>query len=148
MIPEKAIELAKHFEGFQRKKVVNGTTMAFPYLCPAGHWTIGYGHLCKPMQFPITEEQADEILRQDLLIAVTGVLKYCPGLVTDANRLSAITDFAFNLGIGRLQASTLRRRINEQDWDGAKTELMKWVHGGGKILPGLVLRRKAEADLL
>ena len=148
MIPAKAIELAKHFEGFQRKKVVKGMTMAFPYLCPANHWTIGYGHLCKNTQPPITEEQAHNILENDLAIAMSAVLKYCPGLITDDCRLSAIIDFTFNLGAGRLQASTLRRKINQQDWSGAKIELMKWVYGGGKVLPGLVLRRKAEADLL
>jgi lysozyme len=54
----------------------------------------------------------------------------------------------FNLGAGRLQTSTLRRRINQTDWPGAALELRKWVHGGGRVLPGLVARRQAEIALL
>jgi lysozyme len=63
-------------------------------------------------------------------------------------RLAAIVDFTFNLGAGRLQTSTLRRRINERDWAAAQTEIRRWVYGGGKVLPGLVARREAEAELL
>lgn len=59
----------------------------------------------------------------------------------------AIVDF-FNLGAGRLQTSTLRRRINQRDWTGAAAELRRWVYGGGKVLPGLVARRAAEAAWL
>jgi len=54
-------------------------------------------------------------------------------------------DFTFNLGAGRLQTSTLRRRVNQRDWFAARLELRRWVYGGGKILPGLVMRREAEA---
>ena len=56
-------------------------------------------------------------------------------------------DFAYNLGIGRLRASTLRKRINAREWDSARVELLKWNKGGGKILPGLVKRREMEARL-
>lgn len=59
-------------------------------------------------------------------------------------RLAAIVDFTFNLGAGRLQTSTLRRRVNQRDWAAAATELRRWVYGGGKVLPGLVARREAE----
>jgi len=52
------------------------------------------------------------------------------------------------LGAGRLQTSTLRRRVNQMDWAGATLELRKWVHGGGRVLPGLVARRQAEIALL
>ncbi len=60
----------------------------------------------------------------------------------------AIVDFTFNLGSGRLQTSTLRRRINQQDWPSAERELRRWVYGGGKMLSGLVARREAEVGLL
>ena len=63
-------------------------------------------------------------------------------------RLSAIVDFAFNLGAGRLQTSTLRRRVNQRDWVAAGQELRRWIYGGGKVLPGLITRREAEAALL
>ena len=59
-----------------------------------------------------------------------------------------MVDFTFNLGAGRLQTSTLRRRINQMDWAGAALELRKWVHGGGRVLPGLVARRQAEIALM
>ncbi len=76
-------------------------------------------------------------------------MRYCPVLATESEgRLAAIVDFTFNLGAGRLQTSTLRRRINQRDWASAAPELRRWVYGGGKLLPGLVLRREAEALLL
>ncbi len=62
-------------------------------------------------------------------------------------RLAAIVDFTFNLGAGRLQTSTLRRRLNQRDWFAAGQELRRWVYGGGKVLPGLVTRRETEAML-
>jgi lysozyme len=62
--------------------------------------------------------------------------------------LTAIVDFTFNLGAGRLRTSTLRRRINQLDWASAALELRKWVHGGGRVLPGLVARRQAEIALM
>jgi lysozyme len=62
--------------------------------------------------------------------------------------MAAITDFAFNLGLTRLKASTLRRRLRAGDLAGAAAELRKWVRGGGRVLAGLVLRREAEAALL
>ncbi len=63
-------------------------------------------------------------------------------------RLAAIVDFTFNLGAGRLQTSTLRRRIDQRDWPASAQELRRWVYGGGRVLPGLVTRREAEAALL
>ena len=69
-------------------------------------------------------------------------------LATDEKKLNAIVDFCYNLGVGRLQTSTLRRKINEQDWEASKTELKRWNRGGGKVLAGLVKRRQAECDLL
>jgi lysozyme len=69
-------------------------------------------------------------------------------MLADPGKLAAIVDFAYNLGVGRLQASTLRRMINQQRWDAACDELRKWVMAGGKKLPGLVLRREAEVQLM
>ena len=81
--------------------------------------------------------------------ALKATLRYCPVLATEpAGRLGAIVDFTFNLGAGRLQTSTLRRRINQRDWVGVAFELRRWVYGGGRVLPGLVARREAEAYLL
>ena len=122
---------------------------AHPYVCPAGYWTIGYGHLCDPKHPPITEGEAEAYLAQDLKVALAATLRYCPVLAAESEgRLIAITDFAFNLGAGRLQTSTLRRRVNQRDWSAAAAELRRWVYGGGRVLPGLVARREAEARLL
>lgn len=148
-VPKTAIELAKRFEGFERKVRRGVEITAVPYICPAGFWTIGYGHLCDPEHLPITEAEAEVYLARDLQSALAATLRYCPVLATEPeSRLAAIVDFTFNLGAGRLQTSTLRRRINQRDWAAAATELRRWVYGGGKALPGLVSRRTSEAALL
>ena len=148
-VPKAAIELAKRFEGFERKVKRGIEITAVPYICPAGFWTIGYGHLCDPKHPPITEGEAEAYLAQDLKVALAATLRYCPVLAAESEgRLIAITDFAFNLGAGRLQTSTLRRRVNQRDWSAAAAELRRWVYGGGRVLPGLVARREAEARLL
>lgn len=94
----------------------------------------------------ITQKWAEERLQADLQRFLRGTMALCPGLSGAA--LGAIADFSFNCGLGRLKASTLRRRLNAGDMGGAKVELRKWVNGGGRRLPGLVLRREAEASLI
>ena len=131
-VPQAAIELAKRFEGFHRVPK-HDPNRAYPYICPAGYPTIGYGHLCDPKHPPITEAEAETYLAQDLKVALAATLRYCPVLAT---------------GAGRLQTSTLRRRVNQRDWSSAVNELRRWVYGGGKVLPGLVARREAESALL
>lgn len=141
-----ALALCKHFEGFSAK----------PYLCPANVWTIGYGSTyyennrkVTPSDAPVTKERAEELLRYEIAHTyLPGVLRYCPSLAAFPGPLNAAVDFVYNLGVGRLQTSTLRRRLNEHDWDEAKNELKKWVRGGGRILPGLVKRRDAECALI
>ena len=147
-VPKAAVDLAKRFEGFHRVPK-HDPGRAHPYVCPAGYWTIGYGHLCDPRHPPINEVEAEAYLAHDLQAALNATLRYCPVLATQPEeRLAAIMDFTFNLGAGRLQVSTLRRRINQRDWIAAGQELRRWVYGGGKVLPGLVARREAEVDLL
>lgn len=143
---ELATTLCKEFEGFRAK----------PYLCPAGVETIGFGSTRYPdgrkvalEDPPVTRAEAEDLLRWQLKHQfLPGVLRACPSLVAHPTALNAIVDFAYNLGVGRLQTSTLRRRINQGDWEGAREQLMRWVRGGGRVLPGLVRRRKAEAALL
>lgn len=148
-VPQAAIDLAKRFEGFHRVPKSDPLRRAHPYICPAGYWTIGFGHLCDARHPPITEKEAEAYLAVDLRTALTATLRYCPVLATEQEgRLAAIVDFTFNLGAGRLQTSTLRRRINQRDWVAAGQELRRWVNGGGKVLPGLVARREAEAEML
>ena len=143
---EIAAALCRRFEGFS----------ATPYLCPAGYWTIGFGTVFKPDGTqvtkddpPITKEVAEQWLQHELKHNYrAGVLKASLSLINHPEVLGALTDFAYNLGVPRYRASTLRKRVNEGDWEGAKTELGRWVRGGGRVLRGLVLRRQAEAKLL
>jgi len=140
-----AAALCKQFEGFKSK----------PYLCPAGIPTIGYGSTYYAdgrkvtlQDEPISETTAEALLLHELQHTyLPGVLRHCPILLTDEPKCNAIVDFVYNLGIGRLQTSTLKRKINEQDWDGAKEQLALWTRGGGRVLPGLVKRRAAECAL-
>lgn len=139
-----AADLCRVFEGFR----------SAPYRCPAGVATIGYGCTHYPdgtqvrlTDAPVTKYQAETMLKAELVRVQQFVLALCPG-IQNARQTAAITDFAFNLGVGRLRASTLRKRINEQDWDSAKKELLKWNKAGGKVLAGLKKRREAEASLL
>lgn len=148
-VPKAAINLAKRFEGFERKAKCGTEITAIPYVCPAGFWTIGYGHLCDSKHPPISEAEAEVYLARDLQSALVATLRYCPVLATEPEgRLAAIVDFTFNLGAGRLQTSTLRRRINQREWGAAEQELRRWIYGGGRVLPGLVARRDAEVALL
>jgi lysozyme len=135
-----AASLCRRFEGLRLRA----------YYCPAGVITVGYGATGADIKpgMVVTEEWAEARLAADLSRFMNGALKYCPVLLTEPGALAAITDFALNLGLGRLAASTLRRRINARDWDGAREELKKWINGGGRKLPGLVIRREAEARLL
>ena len=119
-----------------------------PYICPAGVWTCGWGST-GPDVFPgqkWTQDYADRRMYADALKFAKGTLALCPNI--SGQQLCAIADFSYNLGLGRLKSSTLRKRINSGDLDAARSELMRWVRGGGRILPGLVLRRKAEAALI
>lgn len=140
-----AAALARRFEGLY----------LHPYLCPAGVATIGFGatfyedgtrvQLTDP---PITRERADALLLWMVRkVYLPAVMRLCPG-VDSPQRLAALIDFTFNLGQGKLKASTLRRRVNSGQWDHVPGELRKWVRGGGRVLRGLVARREAEVALL
>lgn len=148
-VPPEAVDLAKRFEGFHHVPRSDPLRRAHPYLCPAGFWTIGFGHLCDPAHAPITRAEGESYLEQDLAVALQAALRCCLVLATEpALRLAAIVDFCFNLGAGRLQASTLRRRVNQRDWAAAAQEMRRWVHAGGRVLPGLQARREIAAQWL
>jgi lysozyme len=143
-------QIVKRFEGLHKVATRTPTVTVIPYVCPAGILTIGYGHTKNVKRGQvITLLEAEGLLQKDLKIAVASALSLSPVLaVTSETKLLAIADFIFNLGAGRYKASTLRRRVNQQDWDEAAYELGRWVWGGGKKLPGLVARRAAEIALI
>ena len=142
---EIAVALCKRFEGFSSKV----------YLCPAGIPTIGFGstYYASGAKVALSDEPISEAIAETLLLHelqftyLPGVLRNCPILLTDERKCNAVVDFCYNLGIGRLQTSTLKRKINEQNWEAAKDQLLLWNKAGGRVLPGLDKRRKTEATL-
>lgn len=120
------------------------------YLCPAGIPTNGYGSTGPDVKVGQvwSKEYAEERMLKDAAVFTTAAASLCPTVVSVEPALSAVADFAYNLGVTRLKGSTLRRKINARDWNGARVELRKWVRGGGRVLPGLVKRREAECNCL
>ncbi|MEI6267841.1 MAG: lysozyme [Methylococcaceae bacterium] len=142
-VSSQCLSIIRSCEGFSPK----------PYPCPAGIPTIGYGStryadgrsvtLSDP---PITQEQADEIMKTTLNEYEAAVNRYV-SVPLNQNQFDALVDFAYNAGAQNLRNSTLLKLLNQQQYEEAANELCKWVHGGGKILPGLVKRRELEKEL-
>jgi lysozyme len=132
------ISLIKRFEGLSLST----------YQCPAGINTIGYGHIIKPHeQFSIiTEQQAEELLVQDLVKAEQAVSRNISVSLTEC-QFDALVSFTFNVGGGALQRSTLRQKVNSDEHDTVPAEFMRWVWAGGKKLPGLIKRRQLEGEV-
>ena len=136
------LAIVKEFEGLRLKA----------YKCPAAVWTIGYGHTSaagSPIVTPelvITKDEAEEVLAQDMEQYEEGVRKYVKVDLTQG-QFDALVDFAYNAGVGALQKSTLLKKVNAEKFDEVPAEFMKWTKGGGKELPGLVRRRRAEVKL-
>ena len=138
-INKKGLELVQHFEGLYLEA----------YKCPANVWTIGWG--CTDTNYAysgnkITKEKAEYLLKKDMEKfeeAVTGLIE----VPLNENQFSALVSFSFNVGAGALSRSTLRRYLNAGSYNLAASEFKRWNKGGGRVLPGLVRRRKAEMDL-
>lgn len=136
-INQAGLELVKQFEGLRLSA----------YICPAGVPTIGYGSTKGvKMGDCITKAEAEALLIQDLERFEKAVNKAVKVPLT-ANQFSALVCFAFNVGIGAFQDSTLLRVLNQSDYAAAANELLRWNKGGGKVLPGLTRRRQAERAL-
>jgi lysozyme len=137
------LNLIKESEGFRSS----------PYLCPAGVPTIGYGstryadgRAVKLTDKPITEEQAQTIMKASLKAYEEAVLRYVT-VSLNQNQFDALVDFAYNAGAQNLRTSTLLKLLNQSLYDKAAAEFDKWVYGGGKKLGGLVKRRALERKL-
>ena len=143
--------LVKPFEGYA-KRLSDGGCRAYPD--PATHgapWTIGWG--CTGVDItPDTvwsQNKAQEELDKHLLYFTSKAIRMSPSLITSGDRrLAAIISFNYNCGLGRYRISTLKKRVDAQDWDGACEEIVKWNKASGRILYGLTRRRLAESILL
>jgi lysozyme len=154
-VSKAAIDMIKHHEGVRTK----------PYRCPALLWTVGVGHVIDPTHatvkyeerrnLPIPEgwnrvltmDEVDRILSQDLGRFERGVVRLCPAAVGRQGVFDALVSFAFNVGLGNLQRSSLRMKTNRGGFEEAAEEFMKWTKAGGRVLPGLVKRRLDEQRL-
>ena len=138
-ISQSGLEMVKEFEGFRSE----------PYKCPAGVWTIGYGTTqgITKDTVPITEEAASRMLEDDLDLIASVVSKYLPEL--RPNQVDAVLSFVYNVGLDAFSRSGLCNAIrkNPDNFEVIRREFMRWIHAKGEVLPGLVKRRKAEADL-
>lgn len=153
---KQAIRLAidnfiKPFEGYE-KRLPDGRCTSYPDPGTGGHpWTIGYGTTGPDIVPGLiwTHEQAELALINHVIYFTTGVLELSPGLVEEPpRRLAAIISFAYNCGLGNYRISTLRKRVNEKEWDDAAREIVKWNKAAGRVLRGLTKRRQAEASFL
>lgn len=130
-----AAPLIKQFEGLELKA----------YICPAGVWTIGYGHTrgVKPGQV-ITKEEAENLLRKDLERYQMELSNLVKVPVTDGQFIALMSWF-YNLGNTLdVRRSQLLKKLNAGDYSGAAAEFPKWRKSGNEVIPGLVRRRAAE----
>jgi lysozyme len=139
--------LIKHFEGCLEKQGQH----VHAYKCPAGVWTIGWGttqengHKINATT-RWTMEECDEAFLKDMEsfeMAVRRLVK----VPLEQHQWDSLVSFCYNCGEGNLAKSTLLKKVNARDFDGAAKEFKKWNKGGGKVLPGLVRRRDSEALL-
>lgn len=139
MWQEQAKTLIKEFEGIKLK----------PYPCPGGYQTIGYGHLIKDtekFQDGISNSEAELILASDISLANQALTRLVHAPLNPYQR-AALVSFIFNVGAGAFQASSLRQKLNRREYQATAEQFPLWVHGGGRILPGLVRRRHNEKAL-
>jgi len=154
-------DLMHFFEGYRNK----------PYRCSASIWTVGWGHAMYADQlalpnarkdgglirsdYPLKEEdnrvwskdELVELFKVDINSFERGVLRLSPNLVNHQSKFDAVVSFAYNAGLGNYQRSTIRMKVNREDWQGAADAFMSWTKAGGKEIAGLVKRRKAEVAL-
>ena len=117
------------------------------YLCPAGVWTIGYGHTDGVNQgMLITEKTADALLKQDIRNAEHSINQMDAELTQE--QFDALVSFVFNVGVRAFNISTLRKKILKNPNDPSiADEFRRWVYAGNKKLPGLIKRREKEIEL-
>lgn len=137
-ISQKGIDLIKKFEGCRLAA----------YKCPAGVWTIGYGHTGADVRSGkiITQEEAEKLLRTDLKLHCNNVSQLVRVPLTQ-NQFDALVSFEYNVGYAALKNSTLLKLLNANKYKEAAEQFGRWKYAGGKILMGLVRRREEEKQL-
>ena len=142
-VNQEGLDIIKHFEGYS----------STVYADPIGIPTIGFGSIWDKEgnrltmdHEPITEQEGEFLLVRELKHVESAIARLIRVKLTE-NQFSAIASLTFNIGSGRLKSSTLRAKINREDYSGASDEFPKWRRAGGRILKGLVRRRKAEREL-
>lgn len=143
-VSKAGIALIKHHEGVRSR----------PYRCPANLWTVGVGHLIGDGKLlpdsynrTFTKEEIDALLVRDLSRFERGISKMLPNVLLRQCEFDCLVSFAFNLGLGAFQRSTLRQALLRGDKTQAMASLLKYCRGGGKILKGLQTRRLDEKAL-
>ena len=136
-VSPKLIDMLKEFEGFR----------AYPYTCPGGSLTIGYGNTIKPGEYTsITKEEADSLLRKTVS-GFESAVKKMVNVPLSQNQYDALVSLAYNIGAGALKRSTLIDKLNSGDYKAAANEFTRFVKSNGKTLDGLVRRRERERNL-
>lgn len=136
-VNQDGIDLIKEFEGLRLT----------PYLCPSRIWTIGYGHTRTVYDgMRVTQEEAELLLQEDLRLFERAVARLVSVPLSD-NQFSALVCFAFNVGVGNLESSTLLRLLNRGWYEQVPAQLMRWDRANGEVMGGLARRRAAEARL-
>ena len=137
-LTDAGVTLIKQFEGVRLE----------PYKDVGGKLTIGYGHLIRPGEYfsVLSEQEAEILLRQDLLVAEAIVKKNVKVRLTP-HQYSALVSLVFNIGQGHFENSTLLEVLNAGDYAQAAEQFMRWVHVDGTRVKGLVNRRIAEKQM-
>lgn len=134
---ERGVELIKHFEGCRLEA----------YLCPAGIWTIGYGHTLDVKEGDRVDQEAAEAFLIEDLEEFEDHVQRLVEVDLSQDQFDALVSWTFNLGYGNLAASTLLAKLNDGLYDEVPEQIKRWTRAGGRVLEGLVKRRNAEAAL-
>jgi GH24 family phage-related lysozyme (muramidase) len=162
-ISKEGEHLMHFFEGYRSK----------PYRCSAAIWTVGWGHAMYADQLSLpnvrkegytglirsdyqlkegdarvwSKDELVDLFKVDINTFERGVLRLSPNLINHQSKFDACVSMAYNAGLGNYQRSTIRMKVNREDWAGAAEAFMSWTKAGGKEVAGLVKRRKAEVAL-
>jgi len=134
-ISEEGLSLIKKFEGCELEA----------YLCPAGVWTIGYGHTKDVKEGDKINKEEAEYLLQEEMIEYEGYVNDFVEVTLQQHQYDSLVSFCYNLGGGSLKKSTLLKVLNDSKYEEVPAQIRRWNKAGGEVLEGLVRRREAEA---